>query len=77
MFKLFRNAQISVFVFYLFTSIAGFLSLGDENKNYDLIILRKPLKNSKDIAMKISISRFLKSISCNYFHRTNHTYYTA
>lgn len=74
--KLFKTGQIATFIFYTFTALSGFISLGDDNKNYDLIILRKPLANSKDIPMKISISCFLKSVFNNNFCWTNNSHYS-
>ena len=53
--KTFRNTIYFLFLFYAFISITGYLSLGQEALDYDLIVLRDPLPNSSDIWMRIAL----------------------
>lgn len=53
--KTFKRTVYFLLFFYCFISLSGYLSLGTDALNEDLIILRKPLEGSNDYLMKVAI----------------------
>lgn len=52
------RTTIVIILFYLLVGFSGYLSVGRNAKKLDLILEREPLKDSKDIMMKIGTGLF-------------------
>lgn len=55
---MFVRATIFIIIFYLLVGFSGYISFSKVAKKFELILLRDPLKDSKDILMKIGIAFF-------------------
>lgn len=53
--KVFKRTVYFLFIFYTMISLAGYVSLGEDSMDYDLILQRPALKGSNDVFMKIGI----------------------
>jgi len=56
--KVFVRTTIVIILFYLLVGFSGYLSIGRDANKLDLILQREPLKDSKDIMMKIGTGLF-------------------
>lgn len=51
--KIYLYTTVCLYVIFAAVGVIGYISLGNDSADYDLIILRPPLGNSKDIPMKV------------------------